>query len=165
MRPLNRLAVPSAAVLVVGAITGCASETVTDLQPGDCLRVGGTPERPETTQFECGSPESNFRVAAVVEDSKQCPADVDSYFTMRSAFADSGTTVCMDIDWVIGGCMSIPPTGEHDPVRADCSDTSAPHRQRATQILRDVASVDECTSGLGYAYEQREFTVCVENVS
>ncbi|MCV6982592.1 hypothetical protein H7I53_20490, partial [Mycolicibacterium pulveris] len=45
---------------------------------------------------------------------------------------------------------------------------SVPHRQRATQILtglRDPVSVDQCISGVGYAYAQRGFAVCVEDVT
>jgi hypothetical protein len=38
-------------------------------------------------------------------------------------------------------------------------------RQRATQILKNVVSVGQCTSGVGYAYDERNFTVCVEDVS
>jgi hypothetical protein len=71
----------------------------------------------------------------------------------------------MDIDWVLGGCMSIDPDNDKDPLRVDCNDTSVPHRQRATQILQNVANVDQCTSGIGYPYDERRFTVCVEDVT
>jgi hypothetical protein len=43
-----------------------------------------------------------------------------------------------------------------------------PHRQRATQILtglKDPVSVDQCTSGVGYAYAERGFAVCVEDIA
>ena len=135
------------------------------MQVGDCLKVGGPPDRPEAAKVQCGSAASNFKVVSTVPDTDQCPSDVDSYYSMRSSFSDSGTTVCMDIDWVIGGCMSIDPTNDRDPVRVECNDTSAPDRQRATQILQRVANVDQCTTGVGYAYDQRQFTVCVEDVS
>jgi hypothetical protein len=158
-------AVFSAAVIVMGALTGCSSAATADLQVGDCLKVGGTPDRPEATKVECGSPESNFKVVASVENSDQCPTDVDSYYSMRSAFADTSNTICMDIDWVVGGCMSIDPASGKDPVRVDCYDGSVPNRQRATQILKNVASVDQCASGVGYPYDERNFTVCVEDVS
>ena len=61
--------------------------------------------------MQCGSRDSNFKVAAAVENSDQCPVllDVDSYYSMRSAFSDTGTTVCMDIDWVVDGRMSVDP--------------------------------------------------------
>ena len=117
------------------------------------------------TKVACGTPESNFKVAATVENSDQCPADVDSYYSMRGAFSDTSTTICMDIDWVVGNCMSIDPTNDKDPLQVDCDDSSVPNRQRATQILQNVANVDQCASGVGYAYDERGFTVCVEDVA
>jgi hypothetical protein len=50
-----------------------------------------------------------------------------------------GTTACLDIDRVLGGCMSIDPQHGIDPFRVNCDDTLEPHRQRATQALTDVA--------------------------
>lgn len=149
------------ALAVIGLLTGCASE---DLDVGDCLRMGGPPDNPEATEVACGSPESNYKVAAIVQDGNNCPADVDSYYSMRSTFDDVTTTVCLDIDWVVGDCMSIDPTDETGPVRADCTDPAVPHLQRVTEILNDVAGVDQCVSGVGYAYADRQFTVCVEHV-
>jgi hypothetical protein len=61
--------------------------------------------------------------------------------------------------------MSIDPMKDRDPVRVECNDASSPDRQRATQILQKVANVDQCTTGVGYAYDQRQFTVCVDDVS
>ena len=152
-------------MLAIAGLTGCSSAATADLAVGDCLQMGGTPDRPEANKVACGSPESNFKVAATVENSDQCPMDVDSYYSMRSAFADAATTVCMDVDWVIGGCMSIDPDNDKDPVRVDCDDSSVPHRQRATEILQGVANVDQCRSGVGYSYDERGFTVCVEDVA
>jgi hypothetical protein len=159
----NLLAVAAAAILAIGGLAGC-SHSSANLAVGDCLKTGGTPERPEVTKVECGSPESNFKVAATVETSEQCPADVDSYYSMRGTFSDKVTTICMDIDWVVGNCMSIDPNNDKDPVQVDCDDTSVPNRQRATQIL-NVANVDQCASGVGYPYDERSFTVCVEDVA
>ena len=113
----------------------------------------------------CGSRESNFKVVGTVENVEQCAGDVDSYYSMRTSFSGTGSTVCMDIDWVVGGCMSVDPDNERYPIRVDCNDTSVSNRQRATQIMQKVASVDQCTTGLGYAYDERQFTVCVENMS
>jgi hypothetical protein len=149
------------------ALAGCSADR-TDLQVGDCLKVAGTVDVPETVEVVCGSPESNFKVVATIDgtaDRNQCPSDVDSSYSQRGGFPDSVRTVCMDIDWVVGGCMSVDPDHEIDPVRVRCADTSAPNRQRAAQILTGVASVDQCTSGQGYAYEERLFTVCVENLA
>lgn len=60
------------------------------------------------------------------------------------------------------------PYPQTDPFRVDCDDASVPHRQRATQILKDLdspVSVDQCASGVGYVYTQRRFAVCVEDVT
>lgn len=168
MRTLGAAAVIAAAFVSVACLTGCAgllggTANAADLQVGDCLKVGGAPDRPEATKVECGSPESNFKVAATVADSDECPTDADSHYTQRSSFSDAATTVCLDIDWVVGGCMSVDPA--NDPYRVDCNDAAAPHRQRATQILSDAVGADQCVSGVGYPYDERQFTVCVEDVA
>ncbi|MCW2561433.1 MAG: lppU [Mycobacterium sp.] len=144
--------------------SGCSSAAAADLKVGDCLKVGGPPDRPDVARVECGSTASNFKVISTVQDTDQCPSDADSSYATRSSFSSTGSTVCMDIDWVVAGCMSIDPENGSDPFRVDCSDTSVPHRQRATQILANVANVDQCTTGVGYAYDERQFTVCVEDV-
>jgi hypothetical protein len=148
--------------VAIGALTGCSAgakeSDLTEFKVGDCLKLGGSPDRPEANKASCGSPASTFKVVAIVTDRAQCPTDVDSSYS----------TLCLDIDWVIGGCMSVDPHHSIDPFRVDCNDASVPHRQRATQILKDLdppVSVDQCASGLGYAYTQRRFAVCVEDVS
>jgi hypothetical protein len=155
---------PPAAVLVLAASTGCSSAAAADLQVGDCLKVGGPPDQPEAVKAACGSPESNFKIVRMVDKTDDCPADVDSYYSTRT-FSGAGTTVCMDVDWVVGGCMSIDPNHARDPFRVDCADASASNRQKATQVLRHVANPDLCASGIGYSYDERQFTVCVEAVS
>jgi hypothetical protein len=161
------------AVAIIGGLAGCSGPAVsaTDLQVGDCLKLGGAPDRPEATKVACGSQASNFKVVATVTgeaNHQRCPSDVDSSYSMRKGFRKSSNTACLDIDWVIGGCMSVDPTKRSDPVRVDCDDRSAPHRQRATQILKDLRNpvgVDQCASGLGYTYVERRFAVCVEDVT
>lgn len=161
----NLPAAVAAAIIAIGGLAACSSSSSANLQVGDCLKTGGTPDRPEVTEVECGSLESNFKVAATVENSEKCPADVDSYYSMRGSFSDTSTTVCMDIDWVVGNCMSIDPTNDRDPYQVDCDDAAVPNRQRATQILHNIADVDQCASGVGYPYDERNFTVCVEDVT
>lgn len=125
----------------------------------------GPPDRPDAVKAVCGSSESTFKVVETVTDSDLCPTDVDSYYATHSTFSDVSNTICMDIDWVVGQCMSIDPDNGRDPVRVDCGDGSQPHRQRATEILRGVSNADQCRSGTGYPYDEREFTVCVDDVA
>ncbi|WP_435405465.1 LppU family putative lipoprotein [Mycolicibacterium komossense] len=164
---LGTTAVASFVVLGLSGCSGLLSNIGAgpDLKVGDCLKVSGPVDRPEATKADCGSTVSNFKVAAVVAKSNQCPTDVDSYYSQSSTFTPESTTVCLDIDWLVGGCMSVDPENDRDPYRVDCADSGAANRQRATQVLAGVASVDQCASGLGYAYDERQFTVCVENVA
>jgi hypothetical protein len=162
---LRVLAATAALVAAAVTLVGCSSASAADMHVGDCLKVVGPADRPETMKVQCGSRESNFKVVGSVEEAEQCATDVDSSYSMRTSFTGRGSTVCMDIDWVVGGCMSIDPDNDRDPARVDCHDGSASNRQRATQIIHDVANVDQCATGLGYAYDERRFTVCVENVS
>jgi hypothetical protein len=164
-----RALVAAAITAIALSMCGCSSPASTaDLRVGDCLRLGGTADRPVATKVACGSRASNFKVAATVASREQCPGDVDSSYSMRTAFSDSSNTACLDVDWVVGGCMSVDPQHTTDPFRVDCNDKSVPHRQRATQILtglKDPVSVDQCTSGVGYAYAERGFAVCVEDIA
>jgi hypothetical protein len=162
----------AAAAITAIALAGCggySSETnIGGLRVGDCLRLGGTAQRPVAAKVACGSRASNFKVAATVLTREQCPGDVDSSYSMHSGFGDATHTACLDIDWVVGDCMSVDPANHTDPVRVDCNDKSVPHRQRATQILtglKDPVGVDQCVSGVGYAYAERRFAVCIEDVT
>ncbi|BBU23418.1 hypothetical protein [Mycobacterium xenopi] len=163
-------ALAGAAIAAI-ALTACGGwspgPTTGALRVGDCLRLEGTARPPVAAKVACGSRASNFKVAATVVARDQCPGDVDSAYSMRNGFSET-RTACLDIDWVVGECMSVDPANRTDPVRVDCNDKSVPHRQRATQILtglRDPVSVDQCVSGVGYAYAKRRFAVCVEDVT
>ncbi|OBJ67730.1 hypothetical protein A5643_16700 [Mycobacterium sp. 1274756.6] len=159
-------------MLLAAGTVGCAdTAAVADLRVGDCVNLGGTADRPHAVAVECGSPESNFKVVAKIPATpaagEACPVDVDSTFSMRDAFNRAGGTACLDIDWVLGGCMSVDPASNADPVRVDCHDASVRPRQRATEILTAEAGAigaDQCGTGLGYTYTERRFTVCVENL-
>ncbi|BBX17337.1 hypothetical protein CRI77_05115 [Mycolicibacterium duvalii] len=162
-------ALAAAAALIIGPVAGCTPTAAKDVAVGDCVQMSGPPDRAETTPAPCGSAESNYTVVAVVSgggtDIRGCPSDVDSSYSSQNAFSDQSTTICLDVDWVVGGCMSVDADSGQGPYRVNCDDATAPGRQRATEIMRGVANVDQCASGQGYAYDERDFTVCVEDVS
>ncbi|WP_203804910.1 LppU family putative lipoprotein [Mycobacterium heckeshornense] len=166
-QPTRALAAAAITAIALTACSGWSPEADTvDLRVGDCLRLGGIARRPVAVKVACGSRASNFKVAATVPTREQCPGDVDSAYSARNGFSETHTA-CLDIDWAVGECMSVDPDNRTDPVPADCNDESVPHRQRATQILTglsDPVSVDQCLSGVGYAYAERRFAVCVEDV-
>ena len=85
---------------------------------------------------------------------------------MRSSFSDSGTTVCMDIDWVVGGCMSIDPDNDRDPVRVDCNDAlGAQPAARHPDLAAASRTSTSARAASATPYDERQFTVCVEDVS
>ncbi len=68
---------------------------------------------------------------------------------------------CLDIDWVIGGCMSVDPTHNTDPFRG-LRRRPVPHRQWATpERPSTLPSVDQCASGVGYVYTFQHGSRCV----
>jgi hypothetical protein len=91
---------------------------------------------------------------------------------MRKGPRNSGNTACLDVDWVVGGCMNVDMANYGGPIRVDCNDRSAPHRQRATQILKAPEEPSRCRSvcerigpNVLEAYGERRFAVCVEDVT
>ncbi len=64
----------------------------------------------------------------------------------------------------IGGCMSVDPTHNTDLFR-DCDDASVPHRQRATQIPKDLDSPAASTSAPAAWATATSATVCGEDVT
>src|SRR4051794_16452068 len=92
----------SMALAVAGSwiLAGCSSQpNVADYKVGDCIKLSGSPEKPQATRATCGSSASNFRVVASVADREQCPADVDSSYSASDAIAGSTKTLCLDVDW------------------------------------------------------------------
>lgn len=163
MRTLSATAWVAVAFMGIGGSAGCMfAANAADMRVGDCLRFGGTPDQPEVQVVDCGSEQSSFKIVERVDNSEDCPADVDSYFSMTSG--DKTTTVCMDVDWVVGECMAIDQDADADPVRVNCYDSDVDDKQRAAEILEGVADVDQCRSGIGYAYDERNFTVCVDDM-
>lgn len=151
--------------MVAAGVSGCSGGAPTDgFGVGDCLNLGGTVEQPTIVKQACGGPKSNFRVFATAGSDEQCPRDADSSFSSKGGFGRKTRALCLDIDWVVGGCMSVPEQGDGDPVRVRCDDRGAQNKKRALQVLNGVSSVDECPSALGYPYVDRNFTVCVEEL-
>lgn len=111
------------------------------LEVGQCVGgLGG----PALTPVSCGSGESRYQVVG----KGQCPGDTDSTHSVGEE------TLCLDIDWVVGSCMSL--DGDH-PTRVAC----APGAVRVLSVLRDTVAVESCPSAdRGFVYDERKFVVC-----
>src|ERR1700687_4116724 len=103
MRALILASCTALAITAAAGVTGCSSETrdISEVTVGHCLKLGGTPHRPQATKAACGSSASNFRVVALAADRAQCPSDVDSSYSMHNAFSGSHHTPRLDIAWGI----------------------------------------------------------------
>ncbi|MGH3723010.1 MAG: LppU family putative lipoprotein [Mycobacterium sp.] len=157
----------SVAAFVIGAalLSACSAASATDdLVVGDCVNLSGNDQQAKLVKETCGSPKSNFKVFAKTATDADCPRDADSSYYAKRGFGRKSQALCLDIDWVVGSCMNVPDKWDGDPVRVDCSDGNAQNKKRATQVLQGVSTADDCITGLGYPYVDRNFTVCVEEL-
>lgn len=133
-----------------------------DVAIGDCVRLGGTSDAATIAEAKCGSDKSNYKVVAKATKNAQCPSDVDQVYYETRWGSERGA-LCLDVDWVMGGCMSMP-DGEDEPQRVDCTNPTAPNIERAVEIIEGVTDVEQCSEG-GFVHDERRFTVCTETVS
>lgn len=177
-------ALPAAAVL----ITGCGSATEgsavaadssgptasttsartsydgvrIDVTVGDCVRLSGPVEDPYIVGAECGSRESNFTVIGKAPEPDACVSDADQTYYETLDGTEQGA-LCLDVDWVVDGCMALPVTGF--ATRIDCTAPTATDGFRVTEIVRGTDSVGDCTaSDTGIEHPEREFVVCVDEI-
>ncbi|MDH6676234.1 hypothetical protein M2284_000422 [Rhodococcus sp. LBL1] len=133
-----------------------------DVAIGDCVRLGGTSDAATIAEAKCGSDKSNYKVVAKATKNAQCPSDVDQVYYETRWGTERGA-LCLDVDWVMGGCMTVP-DGEDEPQRVACNDPHAPRIERAVEIIEGVTDVEQCSEG-GFVHDERRFTVCTETVS
>ncbi|WP_328389589.1 LppU family putative lipoprotein [Nocardia sp. NBC_00416] len=134
-----------------------------DAEIGACVALGGTTTDASIEEASCGSNESNYKVIGKAEQSTQCVSDADNYYAESRNGIEMGA-LCLDIDWVIGGCMDVG-GGATGPERIDCTATSAADGVKVVAIEENAEDVSACGSGSsGYVYPERRFVVCVEEL-
>jgi hypothetical protein len=123
------------------------------LNVGDCVTLSGTGDNTAIGKTTCGSTGSNYKIIDKAPPNGQCPTDADhTWGTDQSA-------LCLDIDWVIGGCMELTP---NDPKRIDCTTRGTPNGVKVVEVKQHTTNVNTCsTSNRGIVYQQRQFVVCV----
>lgn len=134
-----------------------------DVEIGQCVTLGGTMTAATIDNAECGSMESNYKVIAKAELNEQCPTDVNQTYYETLDGVEQGA-LCLDVDWVVDGCMSVPTGGDDEPARVDCGDPSAIDVEQVTEIKTGSADPNDCPEG-GFAYEARQFVVCTTTIS
>ncbi|MFI7663956.1 hypothetical protein [Nocardia sp. NPDC049526] len=143
------------------ATTSATKGGSTDFQAnvGDCVTLGGTTDNATIAKASCGSRASNYKVIGKAATSSQCVADRDSAYFETLNGVQQGA-ICLDIDWVVGGCMDI--SGE-DPKRIDCTERVS-QGVKVTNIQQGADDASVCGSSSGFEYPTRRFVVCVQNL-
>jgi hypothetical protein len=139
-----------------GADSG--GNTGVKVEIGECVKLGGTTEKPTISKAVCGSFEANYKVIGKERTSDACVADSDmSYYTTKGA-RETGA-LCLDVDWNVGDCFDM--SGE-DPRRITCT-TSATEPVKVIKIISGSSDVNSCPdiAEEGWEYPTRNFVVCV----
>lgn len=122
--------------------------TAFKIEVGECVDLTGA-DTGSITKVACGGPDSSYMVVGKTEQGGRCPADAD-----RTHDVDK-LTLCLDIDWVVGGCLNV--SGD-EPQRVDCA--TGPGVE-VLAILRDTTTAENCRSAdRAFVYEERRFVVC-----
>jgi hypothetical protein len=134
-----------------------------EAEVGDCILLGGTTTDASIEEASCGSGASNYRVIGKAATSTECVSDADNYYAESRNGIEMGA-LCLDIDWVVGGCMDVG-TGTTGPERIDCTDTTATDGVKVLAIEQNADDVSACGAGSsGYVYPERRFVVCVDEL-
>ncbi|MGK8501919.1 LppU family putative lipoprotein [Nocardia asiatica] len=144
------------ALPTTSAMRGASNKSATSLQVniGDCVSFSGAGGIDKTA---CGSANSVYKVIEKAPANAACPTDADRTYseTLRGA---AQAALCLDINWVVGGCMELTPD---NPKRLDCA-APAPGAVRVIDVKQNTVDVNACGSAdSGIVYQQRHFVVCV----
>ncbi|WP_369023833.1 LppU/SCO3897 family protein [Nocardia cyriacigeorgica] len=113
---------------------------------GDCVVLDPDPKKVGTTA--CGSPDSTYRVVDKTGEGGSCPSDADHSHSVDK------TTLCLDIDWTVGSCMTLKPT----PARIPCT---SPDGVKVVAVKQNTTEVDTCPDAdRGFVYSERKFVIC-----
>lgn len=139
-----------------GKINKSATRVAPAVHVGDCVEFGdGT--RVEKTV--CGSGNSRYRIVETAAENR-CPTDVDHVHHPTEPGTEHDS-LCMDIDWAVGGCMQL---GGDGPQHIDCHAPSTAEAVRVLAIKPSTTDVTQCPGNTGFVYDQRRIVVCVAHL-
>ncbi|WHU46158.1 hypothetical protein QNM97_19445 [Gordonia sp. L191] len=169
--------------LIALALTGCSAlplrkstpvSSVTESQDaggdvdfdaaiGACVHLSGTMMDAKIDHATCGQAPANYVVVAKSPTKEACPSDVDQAYYVTQGGTQQGA-LCLDTDWVVGQCMTVPSFG--DPAHVPCSSTDSDAR-RILAVLPGATDESGCPDATTnyYTYDQRHKVVCVEKLS
>ncbi|WP_062983742.1 LppU family putative lipoprotein [Nocardia anaemiae] len=131
------------------------------VEVGDCVEIGGSGDNPTLGKAACGSATSNYKIIDKAAENAACPADADRALN-DTLHGINRAALCLDIDWVVGGCMD---PNKDNPKRLDCNVKGVPNAVRIVDIKQKTTNVNVCSSSdRGIVYQQRQFVVCVHRL-
>lgn len=152
--PLSALTASPDAHGATSAKNKSATPVAPALDIGDCVKSGDGPRLEKTT---CGSGESGYKVVGKASETAHCSSDVD-HVQQATRPDPEHDSLCLDIDWVVGGCMQLGSSPKH----IDCQSPTGAEAVRVLTIEPGTIDVARCPSGnAGFVYDQRRIVVCV----
>ncbi len=132
-----------------------------DAEIGDCVALGGTVDDATIDKASCGSRASNYKVIGKAKTSSGCVSDRDNFYAETLNGVETGA-LCLDIDWVVGGCMDV---GGDEPSRIECTESGS-EPVKVITIQNNSDSVDDCPDAAdsGFKYAERRIVVCVQSL-
>ncbi|MFE3444439.1 hypothetical protein ACFXNW_15530 [Nocardia sp. NPDC059180] len=113
---------------------------------GDCVVLDPDPAKVGKT--DCGSPDSTYKVVDKGGEGTSCPSDSDHSHSVDK------TTLCLDIDWTVGSCMTLKPA----PTRIPCTSADG---VKVVAVKQNTTEVDTCPNAdRGFVYSERKFVIC-----
>ncbi|MEU0501640.1 hypothetical protein [Nocardia sp. NPDC005998] len=131
------------------------------VEVGDCVEIGHNGDAVTLGKAACGSATSNYKVIDKASENAVCASDADRTLndTLRGI---NRAALCLDIDWVVGGCMD---PNKDNPKRVDCAAKGIPDGVRVVDVKQNTTNVNVCSaSDRGIVYQQRQFVVCVHRL-
>lgn len=143
--------------------TDAGGDVSFDAEIGQCVTLSGTMMDAEIDHAECGSEKSNYKVVAKAPTQDECAADVDQTYYVTLGGEEQGA-LCLDIDWVVGQCMTIP-AGMDSPAHSPCT-AGKPETVRVLAILPGTTDEAGCPAETTsyYTYDERKLVTCVAEV-
>lgn len=133
-----------------------------DANIGDCVYLSGTTLDADIDHATCGQDPANYVVVAKAPNKEACPSDVDQTYYVTRGSTQTGA-LCLDTDWTVGECMTVPSYG--DPAHVECTSSDS-DALRVLEIVPGTTDDSQCPDATTnyYTYDERQKVVCVEKL-
>lgn len=122
---------------------------------GECVYVSGPDAQAGVEKATCGISPANYKVVSKAPAAANCPSDSDQ------TVAAVGGALCLDLDWVVDQCMSVPSAPDANPSHSPCT-PGQPETYRLLEII-NTTDTSQCPPAAtkDFPYKERNMTACV----